>query len=63
MIFLLFLIGIDNSTLGKADNSISSRSSMVGENLQRIMDEKNEALKPMLETALKRAASTAFSGE
>jgi hypothetical protein len=36
---------------------------MVGENLQRIMDEKNEALKPMLETALKGAASTAFSGE
>jgi len=34
---------------------------MVGENLQRIMDEKNEDLKTMLETALKRAASTAFS--
>jgi hypothetical protein len=36
---------------------------MVGENLQRIMDEKNEALKPKFETALKKAASTAFAGK
>jgi hypothetical protein len=35
---------------------------MVGENLQR-MEEKDEALDPMLETDLKNAASTAFAGE
>jgi hypothetical protein len=35
---------------------------MVGENLRR-MEEKDEALKPMLETDLKNAASTAFAGE
>ncbi|OAX32091.1 cytochrome P450 [Rhizopogon vinicolor AM-OR11-026] len=43
-----------------ADNSISSRSSMVGEHLQRI-EEEDDALKPILENALKKAASTAFA--
>ncbi|OAX35597.1 cytochrome P450 [Rhizopogon vinicolor AM-OR11-026] len=42
-----------------ADDSISSRSSMVGEHLQRI-EEQGEALRPVLESALKNAASTAF---
>ncbi|OJA17735.1 hypothetical protein AZE42_08826, partial [Rhizopogon vesiculosus] len=45
--------------LGKADNSILSRSSMVGEHLQRI-EEQGEALKPELETALKNAATSVF---
>jgi hypothetical protein len=35
---------------------------MVGENLQQ-MEEKDEALKPMLETVLKNSASTALAGE
>jgi len=35
---------------------------MVGENLQRI-EEEDDALKPILENALKKAASTAFAGE
>ncbi|OAX41196.1 cytochrome P450 [Rhizopogon vinicolor AM-OR11-026] len=43
-----------------ADNSISSRASMVGEHLQRI-GEQGEALRPVLEPALKKAASTAFA--
>ncbi|OJA08124.1 hypothetical protein AZE42_08432 [Rhizopogon vesiculosus] len=45
-----------------ADNSISSRSSMVGEHLQR-MEEQGEAIRPVLEPALKKAATTAFVGE
>ncbi|OJA11358.1 hypothetical protein AZE42_07377 [Rhizopogon vesiculosus] len=45
-----------------ADNSISSQSSMVGEHLQRI-EEQDDALKPIFESALKKAASTAFAGE
>ncbi|OJA18459.1 hypothetical protein AZE42_11521 [Rhizopogon vesiculosus] len=60
--FLLLLVDIDYSTLAKADNSISSRSSMVGEHLQRI-EEQGEALRPVLEPALKKAATTAFAGE
>jgi hypothetical protein len=35
---------------------------MVGENLQ-LMEEQDEALKPMFEVVLKKAASTAFAGE
>ena len=53
---------IDNSTLAKADNSISSRASMVGEHLQRI-EEQGEALRPGQEATLKNAAATAFGGE
>ncbi|OAX30527.1 cytochrome P450, partial [Rhizopogon vinicolor AM-OR11-026] len=43
-----------------AGDSISSRSSMVGEHLQRI-EEQGEALRPVLEPALKKAATTAFA--
>ncbi|OAX38075.1 cytochrome P450 [Rhizopogon vinicolor AM-OR11-026] len=43
------------------DNFIESRSSMVAENLRR-MEKEDEAFKPMFETALKRAATTAFAG-
>ncbi|OJA20255.1 hypothetical protein AZE42_04312 [Rhizopogon vesiculosus] len=45
-----------------ADNLGVGRSSMVAENLQR-MEKEDGALKPMFETALKRAATTAFAGE
>ncbi|KAJ8583990.1 cytochrome P450 [Rhizopogon salebrosus TDB-379] len=43
-----------------ADNSISGRTSMVAESLQR-MEEQDETLKPMLKMVLKNAASTAFA--
>jgi hypothetical protein len=63
MVRIFFLLtDIVNFTLGKADNSISSRTSMVAESLQR-MEEQDETLKPMLKMVLKNAASTAFAGE
>ncbi|OJA08800.1 hypothetical protein AZE42_01307, partial [Rhizopogon vesiculosus] len=45
-----------------ANYSISSRSSMVGEHLQR-MEEQDETLKPMFETTLRNAAFTAIGGK
>ncbi|OJA17740.1 hypothetical protein AZE42_08829 [Rhizopogon vesiculosus] len=62
LLFSLLLADFDYVTLGKAENSISSRSSMVGEHLQR-MEGQGEELKPVLETALKNTATTAFVGE
>jgi len=58
----LFVLAIDvDSMLLKVD-LFMGQSSMVAENLKRI-EKQDEVSKPMLETALKSAATTAITGK
>jgi hypothetical protein len=60
-LFIFKLVIEVDSILLQAEHSLLGKPSMVAEHLQR-MEKEDEALKPMLHTALKNTAATAIVG-